>query len=120
MLYEVITESFAIDIAIAGLKVKVALVDVNNFLSHRITSYNVCYTKLLRMAATLWLTGRLARRICPISSLAGPLAMAVLLFSQTFFKKGFEIRPDVPLLTVCRITSYNVCYTKLLRNHLFI
>lgn len=52
------------------------------------------------LITTLWLTGRLARRAWPGSALAAPLAMTVLLCSQTFFGKGFEIRPDVPLMLV--------------------
>lgn len=78
-----------------GSVMKVA--DIRN---HAVLMFGARLGMFIFMAATLWLTGRLARRICPSSSLAGPLAMAVLLFSQTFFKKGFEIRPDVPLLTV--------------------
>ena len=52
----------------------------------RITSYNVCYTKLLRCS--------IARHI-------------VHLLMKAFFSAVTMIR--------ARITSYNVCYTKLLR-----
>ena len=52
----------------------------------RITSYNVCYTKLLRLN--------------PEVLLVAPPPVATL----SYFKGMFG-----------RITSYNVCYTKLLR-----
>jgi hypothetical protein len=62
------------------------------------------------LLTTLWITGRLARRAWPGSALAGPLSMVVLLCSQTFFGKGLEIRPDVPLLL-----SWTLCLLFLLR-----
>ena len=84
----------------------------------RITSYNVCYTKLLRGGACWALgpggqgpekqgvgcwtvsssrgnSGRTIRRFCPCSCLPSMR----------------EAGPEAPR----RITSYNVCYTKLLR-----
>ena len=56
----------------------------------RITSYNVCYTKLLRVQIRLYLQNQ----CCQIHS----------------------IRIN-EVIGLTRITSYNVCYTKLLRNH---
>ena len=52
---------------------------------HRITSYNVCYTKLLRVQIPV----------------------------QT--RRPVKLRIPVPRRVPPRITSYNVCYTKLLR-----
>ena len=61
---------------------------------HRITSYNVCYTKLLRTAI---------RDNNP-----------VIFFED---KMMYQLKGPVPEeeYTIPRITSYNVCYTKLLR-----
>ena len=56
---------------------------------HRITSYNVCYTKLLRKL----LGGQLAEDVSRLGAGNG---------ADHFFPER-------------RITSYNVCYTKLLR-----
>ena len=62
----------------------------------RITSYNVCYTKLLRVSGHLDLHARFEEQA------------AALLGTETalLFGSGFLTN---------RITSYNVCYTKLLR-----
>ena len=62
-----------------------AVIKVERRLRNRITSYNVCYTKLLRRCAY------------PIK-----VKLATECKSLTHYTKG-------------RITSYNVCYTKLLR-----
>lgn len=67
---------------------------------HAVLMFGGRLLMLAMLMVTLWLTGRLARCACPSSPLAGPLAMMVLLCSQTFFAKGLEIRPDVPLLLV--------------------
>ena len=58
----------------------------------RITSYNVCYTKLLRIAVGF--------------DLYHGSAVGRMAFLMQFYWKW---------LPACRITSYNVCYTKLLR-----
>ena len=62
----------------------------------RITSYNVCYTKLLRGSMVVPATSETIERSSPTSALRREL---------------------LPVLTrpISRITSYNVCYTKLLR-----
>ena len=59
----------------------------------RITSYSVCYTKLLRIvwSAAMWVTAKPRSRCAPPS------------------------RPCWMASRLPRITSYNVCYTKLLR-----
>ena len=59
---------------------------------NRITSYNVCYTKLLRPTLGSALQLRVLEKVVPTISLASPSTGA------------------------SRITSYNVCYTKLLRS----
>ena len=60
----------------------------------RITSYNVCYTKLLRSV----LAAKAIRSVA--------LGIVVTALIQTAIGG-----------TGLRITSYNVCYTKLLRSH---
>ena len=62
-----------------------------DFVVIRITSYNVCYTKLLRFY--LFNLGR------------GDVA------------RVDPAHPDAVAMHLDRITSYNVCYTKLLRPH---
>ena len=64
-------------------------IEIKSGLKDRITSYNVCYTKLLRLASS-------AERLEEIKRLVG--------MAGSF---------GVPM--EFRITSYNVCYTKLLR-----
>ena len=60
---------------------------------HRITSYNVCYTKLLRVLAN---SQESAYKIS---------------------KSGYKsVTLEGEFFEANRITSYNVCYTKLLRN----
>ena len=62
----------------------------------RITSYNVCYTKLLRTGGT------------PLWSEAQTVSVTKGIYNVTLGLNPFP--PDL------RITSYNVCYTKLLRS----
>ena len=78
----------------------------------RITSYNVCYTKLLRLP--LAQTRPFAKGT--ILSL-GPTLVQLLYIFPYQAKKGYlglELGVLTPVF-VLRITSYNVCYTKLLR-----
>ena len=76
---------------------------------HRITSYNVCYTKLLRVE----LTGQdfLGEDAPPIGTFFAPNLTPVHLADWSDGEIVRAIRETVD----CRITSYNVCYTKLLR-----
>ena len=67
--------------------------DTRESRTYRITSYNVCYTKLLRLVLVLQLSG------CSMGW-------------QAMQKHRIS---DDQLLPAVRITSYNVCYTKLLR-----
>ena len=69
----------------------------------RITSYNVCYTKLLRFLP--YQTG--LRENSEERQLLCPIPFRSVLYCSRYFKI-FQ-----PALS--RITSYNVCYTKLLR-----
>ena len=78
----------------------------------RITSYNVCYTKLLRATKE--------DHIAPWTSIYPTTG---LLSGEVKFVLGGSghiagvINPPAgrPKYGYCRITSYNVCYTKLLR-----
>ena len=81
----------------------------------RITSYNVCYTKLLRTLADLHIAGatdadllRVAEKACaPEESIHNePVKITPELVREAIKAADAEGR---------RITSYNVCYTKLLR-----
>ena len=99
---------------------------------HRITSYNVCYTKLLRKLIGINKDiGYLSDHGCPT---LGPDRMAMMqgregnglaVFDQLVGSR-YNIK-QIPLkdegipeglncLVIARITSYNVCYTKLLRH----
>ena len=64
----------------------------------RITSYNVCYTKLLR---------------CISSPIDNPRAMMLLSPTPPQSRKAADSAGAS--VSASRITSYNVCYTKLLR-----
>ena len=74
---------------------------------HRITSYNVCYTKLLRTPYTLPLRATVGLKESITLSMKGSLVIS------RKFCSGFSVCICDPELY--RITSYNVCYTKLLR-----
>ena len=82
------------------------------FSSFRITSYNVCYTKLLRRIQTI------ARDCDPQVEISLETYQNILIIhvpegtvKPYRCNKGFFIRSGAN----SRITSYNVCYTKLLR-----
>ena len=93
----------------------------------RITSYNVCYTKLLRYQKLIKI--RKENQVLNNGSLHFTIAkgqllayermagndLIIVLFnnSDQTQKLPFQTGKYINLLT--RITSYNVCYTKLLR-----
>ena len=105
--------------ALAGLPHQAGTHQDSQVVVDRITSYNVCYTKLLRMIAVLSHEGGLnipaghdrsiaLRERTPMrdtfpSSFTGSTAAAALAALGN------------PMRLLARITSYNVCYTKLLR-----
>ena len=98
----------------------------------RITSYNVCYTKLLRIeTADVALIAEDLRRV-PEAVVLGRRMVAVIrqnVVASLAIKAGFLVAAVAGVATlwmavvadmgttllVIRITSYNVCYTKLLR-----
>ena len=75
----------------------------------RITSYNVCYTKLLRCIPS-W-TVAISRQAATASGELAAMARASFSVSSRSVSAG-RTRLTSPIR---RITSYNVCYTKLLR-----
>ena len=70
----------------------------------RITSYNVCYTKLLRIMENMSTWEMI---------LLGAIALGVLIWAGPGVKVMLEQSRKAENRD--RITSYNVCYTKLLR-----
>ena len=74
----------------------------------RITSYNVCYTKLLRSE-----NGHQSRVVSLSRIVRGHL--------PPIFTNSRHCRQTTTgTIHYCRITSYNVCYTKLLREYIFL
>ena len=84
----------------------------------RITSYNVCYTKLLRVEKRLHQRLVPQQLRVPLQREAHPL-VAVLGgvegVDHQHRDRQVEVDEDQPQDAEPRITSYNVCYTKLLR-----
>ena len=81
---------------------------IRTYLHSRITSYNVCYTKLLRVLSKQPRPN--GPNLTILTNAGGPGVLAV----DALITNGgalTEISPDA----MNRITSYNVCYTKLLR-----
>ena len=71
----------------------------------RITSYNVCYTKLLRFGTVIGQTS--SQEPHPVHFSSDKYLGFFSIFTLKF--------PMYPFTSFTRITSYNVCYTKLLR-----
>ena len=94
---------------------------------NRITSYNVCYTKLLRPAplSADAVAAERARAHGIFRTWARPdlrglfLEGGYLPFTDAAIaaREAWDPTTDDP---VFRITSYNVCYTKLLRSRIYI
>ena len=78
---------------------------------HRITSYNVCYTKLLRI-----ILFRKDKKFADSIENYFLIWIENKEFQKELEKEGFDISGN---LSESRITSYNVCYTKLLRVIIF-
>ena len=113
--------AIAIAGAVSGKRATLPNIPWDIDLGVRITSYNVCYTKLLRLLENLLLGGDeclaaaprdrvvfLGRRIEDLAA-APDEALLDRLVDDRHRHRAFQLR----------ITSYNVCYTKLLRmqNH---
>ena len=112
-----------------------ALYLVDQQKSDRITSYNVCYTKLLRdgrplayaLFAHCFTCSKNIKAIAHISRALTREGIAVLRFdftglgesegdfSDTNFSSNVDDLIRAAAFLKSRITSYNVCYTKLLR-----
>ena len=92
----------------------------------RITSYNVCYTKLLRLIdGNDWNASSILRSkiIVPVISVTIPgdkekikiYGFGEVKLSDKEIAAVLQHRYGDGLVYLPRITSYNVCYTKLLR-----
>ena len=81
----------------------------------RITSYNVCYTKLLRKSRVRFEFSKAGTaRFIPHLDLMEIVKRAMRMSDFPMaFTQGFNKREKIS--AGYRITSYNVCYTKLLR-----
>ena len=84
---------------------------IMNYKSNRITSYNVCYTKLLRYLSrcrSVYMRRRNSSD-CINGRRTGNAA------NQASLPRRERLQAKAYACQQCRITSYNVCYTKLLR-----
>ena len=110
----------------------------SKLVNRRITSYNVCYTKLLRISKgyasfDYHISGYKPAKLVRLDILLnGEMvdALSTLIhfdnaygFGRRMCEKLKELIPrqqfDIAIQAAIRITSYNVCYTKLLRRSLF-
>ena len=80
---------------------------------NRITSYNVCYTKLLRAGKRVRIASSAVagKRIATFWVLLIFFAAAIVAVAHPTDGKQITLL----IILLARITSYNVCYTKLLR-----
>ena len=76
----------------------------HSFAFRRITSYNVCYTKLLRADILCFNFLAVPQHRHPVCNFKNLMKMMRNIYDR-----------HTLLLYLTRITSYNVCYTKLLR-----
>ena len=85
-------------------------------MSPRITSYNVCYTKLLRIESETRVRRLRLGSIEPTEINADLIAhIAASRIICPHLHIPLQSGDDAVLQRMRRITSYNVCYTKLLR-----
>ena len=96
-------------------------------LTRRITSYNVCYTKLLRRASINLYKAAKARAYLRGNDFVTPLDVADTVRGVLRHRMVLNYKAEAANVTAddligtimqtikLRITSYNVCYTKLLR-----
>ena len=105
MLYEVITDPFC--------GTGTTLLEAEFMGIHRITSYNVCYTKLLRSRCGNFMMFCFNFYSKMIVKVITDIFSAIPPFNRLLKKRtsGMSL-----ITTPNRITSYNVCYTKLLRS----
>ena len=98
--------------------------DLVSIKQRRITSYNVCYTKLLRFGILIaqasggqcqsgWIYDCLSGRFCHAHLGKGAYVDGEPIAARTTGRE--PPLAAISLVFVSRITSYNVCYTKLLR-----
>ena len=99
-------------------------IKLDKFIWHRITSYNVCYTKLLRTLDTQsnqpWERDHYSvyfdfgnhKSLTYLTDTEPPMDSV-----QFMLEKIWSVEGDLAMED--RITSYNVCYTKLLRHGRF-
>ena len=85
----------------------------NNIIT-RITSYNVCYTKLLRVMYIMIQRIEMVEACSPEPVNMVIKKLKILYKMNLYFSSTFD-RIRRIIIDNCRITSYNVCYTKLLR-----
>ena len=86
---------------------------------NRITSYNVCYTKLLRSIKASQYSSKVAVTSSNASfTWSGHMNKSVKISDIPRIILNKPSGPNTNATTGFRITSYNVCYTKLLRNDL--
>ena len=112
MLYEVITGA-NISCGMGGIPGAVNKISAEEkggkeVFSFRITSYNVCYTKLLRLM-------KLASDIPSVTTERSRSLSELLYLTAAGISELDHIEYQLNQENSVRITSYNVCYTKLLR-----
>ena len=87
---------------------------------YRITSYNVCYTKLLRTEGKTGFKNQLYSLLSKQISVHAKLDSSNLNVPIMCSLASISKDDKVEIIEASRITSYNVCYTKLLRLEIFI
>ena len=94
------------------------ILKVETYNLSRITSYNVCYTKLLRIAAEAEVDTDITEMfnwLVDNQLTDGSIPMYLANDGDAVIVPYFSSIAAIAILEYGRITSYNVCYTKLLR-----